>query len=150
MGTIKEIVFSACKKVVQEKIDNATGTILRNRDAMNADTKSSMGDKFETTRATLQWEIEKLGKQLKEYELMWEILSRLDPNYIHTEAEAGALVITDSMNFYMAVGVGKLEAEGTGFYSVSPQSPIGKALRGKKAGDKAEVNGKVYKIKEIL
>ena len=61
----KSEILQIIQKKLSEKIDNLERLIAETR-ASNNETKSSMGDKYETTREMVQQEINNLQIQLNE------------------------------------------------------------------------------------
>lgn len=121
-------------------------------DAQNAgrqDTKSSMGDKYETTREMMQIELNKLGTQLREVQDMQLALKVIDPLKTCRVAESGALVQTNSHTFYIAAGLGKLQVNGSQVMVISKQSPMAKAMWQRQQGETFSLNGLAYQIVEI-
>ncbi len=66
------------------------------------------------------------------------------------KVEPGALVLTDSLNFYMGISTKQFQQDGKTFIGINTDAPIYKALEGAKAGNNIEFNGKKYKVLEIL
>ena len=62
----------------------------------------------------------------------------------------GSLVITDRATYFMGVSAGAVEINGSTYYCISLESPIGKLLLGKKEGDTAQFNDTTIKIKEVV
>lgn len=67
-----------------------------------------------------------------------------------TIIEPGALVLTDSINFYIGISASLFEYKHKKFIGLDTNAPIYKALGGAKAGDEICFNEKTYKISEIL
>ena len=74
-----------------------------------------------------------------------------------SQAEHGAIVITDKQRFFLSIGAGKFvvnESDSpTGmqyYFAISAQTPIYLALKGKKTGDSFIVNGVTHTIIEIF
>ena len=109
------------------------------RDAEN-DSKSTAGDKHETGRAMMQLAREQLGKQLLEAEHKRASLSRIDGQSIHTQIAEGSVVTTSENILFIAAPIGKIRFEGMDLFVISVQSPLGKLLLGKEAGDTVSVN----------
>ena len=65
-------------------------------------------------------------------------------------AENGCLVITDNGKFYIAISAGSLLVDGESYFAISPASPIGMKLKGLKAGDEFGLNGKAYKVIQVM
>ena len=57
----KEALISLIKIILNEKISNLNKDINSLKESQKNDTKSSMGDKYETGRAMIQLELEKLS-----------------------------------------------------------------------------------------
>ncbi len=145
----KPLLHSHCLQIVQDKCLYIQQSIADAQAASNNDTKSSMGDKYETTREMMQIEINKLGQQLADMQQILLALKILDPNKTCEQAEPGAIVITEKINFYLAAGIGKIEFDNTQFMVVSPASPIGKQMLHTKAGGSFSVNGVLYELISI-
>lgn len=64
--------------------------------------------------------------------------------------EHGAVVITDRQNFLLSIGAGKFMVGNRVFFAISAQTPIYRALTGKRVGDSIVFNGQSQTIKEIF
>lgn len=67
-----------------------------------------------------------------------------------TEVEPGALVLTDSLNFFIGITSTLFDYDGKKYIGLNTDAPIYAALQGAKAGDDVVFNGQKYKIKEVL
>jgi transcription elongation GreA/GreB family factor len=130
------------RQVLQEALDQAT-------EAANQDSKSSAGDKHETGKAMMQLEQEKLGQQILEIDAKIEQLQKINSTIAHETAKLGTLLTTNHGTFYLSIALGKIEIEGMTCFAISPQSPIGLQMMGKKVGEGFEVSGRVYSIEEV-
>lgn len=146
----KSAVYDICKQKIAEKIDVAESTIKSAQEAANAETKSSMGDKYETTRAMMQREIAHAQSQLAEARRLESALIAFDPNKKCDTVEDGALVKTSLGLLFFLVAMGRIEVAGENIMTLSSGSPISKALWGKKSGDQVSFNGKDVSIESIL
>ena len=68
MSKFKQKLLQACSDHLKEKINSLNSIINEVYESSNSESKSSAGDKHETTKAMMQLELEKLGTQLKEAE----------------------------------------------------------------------------------
>lgn len=118
--------------------------------ASNDDTKSSAGDKYETGRAMMQQEKDRNTIQLNEASKLMVALNLIGTKNTSAVVETGSLVITDNGKFYLAISAGTLVVDEVSYFAVSPASPIGMKLKGLKAGDGFELNGKGYRILEVV
>ena len=108
---------------------------------MHNETKSSVGDKYETGRSMVHAEIQKNRLQKFEWLEMLNACKQIIP--VETNrVELGSFVQTHEFNYLIAGGLGALEHEGQKLFVISPGSPLGRALWQKKVGDQFEINGK--------
>ena len=102
----KAELLELVKQKISEKIQKLEQLIAETR-ASNNDTKSSMGDKYETSREMLQQEINNLQLQLNEQLKSQQILKNIQP-ISHKTVNLGSLVETDKGKFFIAVSLGEL------------------------------------------
>lgn len=143
----KSEILSAVRKALAGKIQNLQKLIDETR-ASNNETKSSMGDKYETGREMLQQEINNIQRQLNECLVQEQAVKRLNDEPC-SKVKLGALVETDLGIFYFSTSVGEIVSDKRKIHTVSMESPIAKALAGKKKGDYFLVNNSSHVIKNI-
>ncbi len=143
-------IYNCCKIYIEQRIATIQLAVNNAREASTEDTKSSMGDKYETTRAMMHFEQEKLGTQMKEANKLQQILLKINPEITGKKVATGSLVITDIGNYYIAIGAGKFDIEGTIYFAVSLTAPLAQIMMGKHTGDKIKFNDRVYTILEVL
>ena len=132
---------------VSEKILKLEQLIAETR-ASNNDTKSSMGDKYETSREMLQQEINNLQIQLNEHLKSQKILKNINPNP-HKVVSLGSWVETDKGKFFIAISLGEIFFNQEKVFVISTESPLAKAMSGKKVGETFIVNNLTQTIKNI-
>jgi len=144
--TIKALILKELNKMIREKTDLLVQTIKAAKESRDNETKSSVGDKYETGRAMVQMELEKSQAQLAQTENLKTSLSRIDPNSKFTSVEFGSLVVTSQGTYFFSIAHGKIVLDKEVIFCLSPVSPVRKLLAGKKAGDKVQFQGKEIKI----
>lgn len=97
----------------------------------------------------MQIEQEKLGKQLKELQDQKAELEKIDITKISVQIAKGTLIKTDKGFLFLSIGLGKIVVDTETVFAVSPQSPLGKLLTGKKENDVVEMNKVIYKIEKL-
>lgn len=148
---IKEELYKQCELYVNKRLQTVEETISSHQKALQSETKSSAGDKHETGRAMLQLEMEKASQQLSGVSQMKETLAKINTEMTSKIAHLGSVVITTSaINYFISVSVGLLIVENKKYFAVSPSSPIGKLILGKKEGESFEFNGAKRSIKDIF
>lgn len=150
MSKVKEVLYQLCKEHIATTLQEIETAIAERREAIKNDTKSSMGDKYETSREMLQQDINMNLNRLSKVQAEEMVLQRIDPETTTTIVTEGSLVYTNNGNFYVAISAGKLNVDGAIFYAISLSSPIGMQLKGKKEGDSFSLNNRDYNIKQIL
>lgn len=150
MDNIKKLLYQQCLVYVQKRMQEAENAFRDAEQAANDDTKSSAGDKYETGREMMQQEKNRITAQLNEANKLMVALNHISTKSNDPVAGNGSLVITDKAKFYLAISAGNLMVNNEIYIAVSPASPIGFKLKGLKAGDNFEVNGKKYQIEQVL
>ena len=145
----KRKLYAACVAATEQRIRTIRETLAALAEAKNSETKSSVGDKYETGRAMLQIEEEKSKRQLWDALQTRQVLERIDPDHASATVRAGSLVRTDQGSYYVAIGIGKVTLDGEVYYCVSAAAPLVKAMLGKQAGDEVNFNGTVRKIEAV-
>lgn len=143
----KQEFLKITKVTLSEKIRNLENLISETR-ISNNDTKSSMGDKYETGREMLQQQINNLQLQLNEV-LKQKNLLKTIPVKISEKAEKGAIVKTEKGLFYISVSLGEITFENQKIFCISPESPLAKAMNGKQKNEIFSVNNISQTIIEI-
>jgi len=146
--SFKAKVHETCLQLVQGKIDQLKAGLKSFQDAANEETKSSAGDKYETGRAMMHLEKEKLATQLDQALKQQKVLGQLHADKLSQQVQLGSLVKTDSLHFYISVSLGAIKTNPS-VMCISAVAPLGQVLLGKAAGDKVTFNGKNYKILEV-
>ncbi|CAI8752314.1 hypothetical protein [Chryseobacterium sp. IT-36CA2] len=143
----KQEIINIIKAKTTDKIKYFENLIAETR-ASNNDTKSSMGDKYETGREMLQQEINNLQRQLNEVLNQQAVLQKItsEPS---GKVQNGALVKTDKGLFYVAVSMGEVFLGDKKIITVSVDSPLVKKMLGKKNEEKFIINNIHHIIKCI-
>ena len=144
---MKPELLEIINQKISEKIQKLEQLIAETR-ASNNDTKSSMGDKYETSREMLQQEINNLQIQLNEHLKSQKILKNINPNP-HKIVTLGSLVETEKGKFFIAVSLGEITFSQEKIFVISAESPLAKAMNGKKTGESFVVNNLSQIIKNI-
>ncbi len=148
---LKQKILLLVKNLLTESIGQAKQAIANAQSSANEATKSSAGDKYETSRAMGQLDIEMYTRQLHDAESKLAVVENIEANLRHqNEANLGSLISTSLGTFFLAVGIGKIEVDKQPIMVMSPQSPIGEAIFQKKSGDSVTFRGKEIKIIQVL
>ncbi|WP_353129227.1 3-oxoacyl-ACP synthase [Parapedobacter pyrenivorans] len=149
LNEIKEFILVACRQYVDQRIVNARQAIASANEAAIGDSKSSAGDKFETTREMMQQEIARNQQLLMDALRMGQVLVALDARSHKGTAKLGSLVTTNHGTFFLAISIGQLIVGEANYWVVSTASPIGQQLVGREAGQEFTFNGVTYAIGHV-
>lgn len=122
--------------------------LIEDTRASNNDTKSSMGDKYETGREMLQQEINYLQRQLNETLNQQALLQKISPESC-SKVQSGALVETEKGLFYIVASVGEVIFDNRKVMTVSGESPLAKAMAGLSNGQSFSLNSITQTINQI-
>ena len=143
--SLKTRVHELCIQLVKDKIKLIDNLYLSNKNALDSSTKSSAGDKHETSRAMIHLDQEKLSIQLLELNKSLRILSQINIGE-HSSVKMGSLFKTDHSIFYISIGLGKVSLNGLDVFIMSPVSPLSQRLIGLNQNDSIEFNGITHNI----
>ncbi|WP_420575515.1 hypothetical protein [Ekhidna sp.] len=145
----KSEVHTTCRAYLEQKIEGLKEELEAVRESAIAETKSSMGDKYETGREMMMQERNRLGKQLDIYTDQLTTLESIDPDKSHDEVKHGCIVFTDKSTFFISSAIGQIDVNDQQIFAISNEAPIAKAMKGMRAGDIFNFNGTSQTIKKI-
>ncbi len=142
-----------CKKVdeiLDGKIKTLNELLLSAKDSRDSDSKSSVGDKYETSRAMMHIEIGKNEAQLSNMLRLKNEVSKIEIKQISKVVGFGSVVVTNTGRYFISIAIGKVLIETGEYYSISLISPIGKVLNGLRKGEVVKFNNQDIKIKDVI
>ena len=147
---LKKALLEKCIQIVNEKIEINKQAMVDTQEAANEEEKSSAGDKYETGRAMMHLEQEKTAVQVEETMKLKVLLDKMDITSDSETIHHGSVVSTSNGVFFLAAALGQVTVQNQIFFVISPVSPLGEELLGKKSGGSAIINGRTFKIIEII
>jgi transcription elongation GreA/GreB family factor len=139
--TDKSLLIEQLLLILNERKSTLENTLAATKESRDNDTKSSAGDKFETGRAMMQQEMDKLEQQLHQLQQQIHQLQAIDTHTAHRQVGIGSLVFTDTNTYFLAIAFGKLTLNDDHYWVVSTASPIGQCMLGKSIGDSFSFQG---------
>lgn len=144
----KEELLSTCKEQVNERVAFLRMELKKVKESADAETKSSMGDKYETGREMMMQEEKKLQDRLGILLNQKTALESIDPKQ-HQNIKFGSLVVTNQSVFFIAVALGAFKFKDQQVFVVSQNAPLVKEMLGKEKGASVSFNGREQKILEV-
>ena len=148
--SLKQLIYSAFNEQLSSKISIAELALVSAKLARNNETKSSAGDKYETGRELMQFEIDKQNIQLNQLKLLHAEFSKINLEKKNTQATFGSLVLTNQGNYFLSVSLGKVVLNSKSYYAISLVSPLGKSLLAKSVGDSFFFQEKEFRLLSIV
>jgi transcription elongation GreA/GreB family factor len=145
---LKEEIIAHCQQLLEEKINNLNKELAYLAQDLAEDTKSSAGDKFETSREMANLERQKLADQLAQNKKSLGYLLNLKPAN-KKEVQSGALVATGDKYIFIAISLGVVEVSDSTVLIISPNAPMAQALLGAKVGEVVRFNQQDFEILQI-
>ncbi|MCI4669372.1 MAG: 3-oxoacyl-ACP synthase [Bacteroidia bacterium] len=148
--SFKKSIHQACLDQLQQKKAILNKQISDAQTAASEDTKSSAGDKYETSREMMKQEINKASQQLAIYEKMEEILVKLKPDTPSDKVSLGSLIKTNEGWYHFSVSLGQVKIEKSKVYVLSLASPLGKEMLNKTEGEEINFRGRKILIEKVV
>lgn len=147
MIAIKQQLFQYCRRYVAERSERIRRQLADLRESLDSETKNSSGDKHETGRAMIQLEQERLARALMEARRLEQDAERLPkPGPASGPLAPGSLVRCGGQWYYIGIGAGSVEVDGTRYFCISPASPAGKQFLGKLPGDEVVLPSGTFRV----
>ncbi|MBK6265722.1 GreA/GreB family elongation factor [Marivirga sp. S37H4] len=145
----KEEYITTCLNILKDKRQQLNDELDKLQLSLNSETKSSAGDKYETSREMINQEKNKLLAQFAEIEKQENALSQIKTTKKDTEVQLGSIVSSHKAIYFLSTSMGKVTHQAGNFLAISPASPIGQLLIGKKEGEKIVWLGKSEEILRV-
>lgn len=146
---IKQQLYSECVNYVEAKIEQITNAVSDLQKASMLETKSSMGDKYETTISSIHLEMEKYSQQMNDFSALKKILFQINVGKKYDSVQPGCIVYTNQGNYFIAITAGEFVIEGKRYLTISLASPLGKELHKRKTGDTFSFRNKQFEIELV-
>lgn len=149
--TFQQALLAQCATLITEKIKQIQTSLDLSQDSLVSDTKSSAGDKYETSREMIQQDLDRLQGQLREAKKDQQLLQSIGslPPSKEQRVRLGSLVKTEMGWYFLSIGIGKVNCLDQTVFVVSLQSPIGQLLLGKAVGENFSFQQKAQIILDI-
>jgi transcription elongation GreA/GreB family factor len=149
MQGLKKAVLDHLKTTLTTRLDETKRSLESLKASSDGETKSTVGDKYETGRAMVQIELEKTANHLNQLTRQLQVINEIDVSRSSDTVDHGSLIKVNDKYYLLALSFGIVNIDKYTCYVISGASPIGKEMIGKKAGDQFTFRGMEHLIKEI-
>ena len=146
---IKTQLLELCQQYAEKRVLGYRKEIDLIKESIESNDKVS-NEEDDSGNSKLLDDLEKNMNYLNDANKMREQLKLVRPNLVSDAAVLGSLIKTDSITFFIALSIGKVELDNSEYYIISLASPIGQLLKLRKKGDRFVFNDKSYTIQEVL
>lgn len=151
MNELKAKVYQAALTLIKEKNRLLNEERANMLEGILEETKSSAGDKFETSREMMTQDLMTLELQIRQSKLDLDEIQRLQAiKETAPSVQEGSMVKLGSDMFLLAVSIGQINVEDQKVYLLSKNSPLGQILIGKKKTEIINFRGKNIPIEDIF
>jgi hypothetical protein len=147
---MKSEILQYVKNYLDQRMQTSLDAMQAAQESANGESKSSAGDKYETSRAMGQLDRDMHARMYQQTLEERKLVERIDENAPFRKGALGAFLKTTMGDFFLSVSIGQVDFEGKKIMIISPQSPIGALLLGKSVDDKFSFRGKEAVILEVL
>ena len=146
----REHIYSFIQQKLEDEIQLIDQSLVEILEGIANETKSSAGDKYETSREMAQQELQQLevNKTLKRNQLL--SILQLRNIEVSELVKSGSIIATNQGYFLLGSAIGKIVLDnGEIIFALGLQSPLSQQLLGKSKGDSFQLNNTNYLIQEL-
>ncbi|MEL7222668.1 MAG: hypothetical protein AAGJ93_15210 [Bacteroidota bacterium] len=149
MTELKKKILSEVEQLLEDKSTQMQQQLDAIREDASSSGKSSMGDKYETTREMLKQEELKVAGQLALCDKQLKQVRSVTGGTSEKVAN-GSLVRSSNLYFMILTGIGKITIDQKEIFVISAVAPIAQQLLKRQVGDSFTFNGKPHQIDELV
>jgi len=142
-------IFSEIIEHIQALKSGVSSEIEALRASFENDTKSSAGDKYETSREMTQQEIAKLELSLRQKQEQLTLLEHHKNLTDTNRIQSGSILSTNAGIFVLGISFGRLELKNYTVFGLGKEAPLSLLFLRSTAGSEVFLNGRTYLISEV-
>lgn len=146
---MKKALIELGKAQIDEKLASIELELKNLNESSYSETKSSMGDKYETSREMITQERHKFESLKALLQQQRSFLTGIDVEKPYDKVEFGALVHTDNATYFISTALGKMVVGNQVVFAVSANSPIAQSMLGKGVGSAVQFNDQSFVVQSI-
>ena len=138
---MKLTILTYVKTYLDQRMQTSLDAMNAAQESANGESKSSAGDKYETSRAMGHLDRDMHARMYQQTREERKLVERIDGNINFKKGALGAFISTSTGDFFLSVSIGQVKIDEKTIMIISPQSPIGTLLIGKIVGDTFSFKG---------
>jgi hypothetical protein len=144
----RSAIFNAITTHISAKIQLLQQDISDLLSDLAGDTKSSAGDKFETSREMSQQEISKLTQQVNEQKKWLNLAANYSNHETSDKIVAGSIVTLSTGQFLIGLPLGKIPTL-NGIHCIGNTAPLSQMILNKKVGEAITFQHQIITIEKV-
>jgi outer membrane phospholipase A len=146
---IRKALLEYCIQKQTERIETARKAMDDAQETANME-DTSVEEKFESFRTQMQQDRDMFAKQYSEALDGLNTLRKIQIDRFQDTIALGSVVITEAQKVFVSANIGQIKVENDVYFGISIESPLFKAVVGKKAADTYSFRDKTFKIIEVF
>jgi hypothetical protein len=146
----KKELLSFISALIENRINKSEEIINYIEESIHSETKSTAGDKHDTSRELLHQERNKAAQNLNNQLMKRRTLIQLKNHKYSKKVGFGSLLHTNQGWVFIGLSIGNIEFREEEVLCISPISPFAKALEGADQGECIEFNDTSFVIETII
>ena len=146
---MKSNIIQYVKTYLDQRMQTSLDAMNAAQESANGESKSSAGDKYETSRAMGHLDRDMHARMYQQTREERKLVERIDESINFKKGALGAFINTSIGDFFLSVSIGQVKIDEKPIMIISPQSPIGALLIGKMVEYKFSFRGKEAEILAI-
>lgn len=138
------------QKVIDDKVIKSKEYMNSIEQSIQGESKSTAGDKHDTTRELMQQERNKAAQNLSNQILAQKTLIQLLNSSSSERVGFGSLIETDKGIIFIGLALGRVLCGQDEVVCISPLSPLAKVFEGGVVGDCVHFNTIQYQIQKVV
>lgn len=144
----KTKIISFIQQHLETQLSDYIEELNSTNEEIGKETKSSAGDKFETSREMMNQEVSRIEERIAYLKKQRNALNQISLNPVNAITN-GSLVLTNHGLFFFGIAFGKLDLDSGSLMGLSLNSPLGKLMKDKKSGDELSFMNRNYNIENV-
>lgn len=145
----KELLLTKARALLLAKQADFQAMVADLQEGLANETKSSAGDKYETSRAMSQQELDKINTQLQEIARQLALIPHLESISNSAVIQNGSIVETNKGVFFIGLPLGSLLIDEKTVFCIGAAAPLAQQLNGNSAGAQITVNGNQFHVLSV-
>lgn len=146
----REDFLSHLEKIIDKKVLDSRKYMESIERSIHSESKSTAGDKHDTSRELMQQERNKAAQNLSNQLAMQKTLIQLKIIDANIAIGFGSLIETQGNVIFIGLALGKINYLNREIVCISPLSPLARVLEGMQVGEVCTFNEVIYEVKQLL